>query len=265
MAGARDRSTVADVEVSVDVAARPGTVWRCLTEPPLLAKWLAARVDLEARVGAPLVVHFERHGRRVEGSIVEIVPRRRIVFTWGVAQGAEAATIPPGSSRVTIALDPAPLGTRVTLFHAGLPSEEERANHEGGWRDYARSLAGVAQGVPASGTPESLVDTWFAACAETDAERRSALLAACFDPDGAFRDARADLRGRESVSSWIAQCQSLLPGVRMERDGEVLQARGSLLARWRTVGPDGSPVATGFSRLRLGPLGLARSIEGFGA
>jgi hypothetical protein len=173
--------------------------------------------------------------------------------------------MPPGSTRVTIALDPAPAGTRVHLRHAGLPSEEERANHEGGWRDYLASLAGVAQGVPASGTPESLVDTWFAAWAEPDAERRASLLASCLDPDGAFRDAHADLRGREAVSAWIAQCQTLLPGTRMERDGEVLQARGSLLARWRAVGREGAPVATGFSRLRLGPLGLARSIEGFRA
>ena len=133
-----------DVRVSVDVAAKPATVWRCITEADLLSSWLAAGVEFRAEVGSPVRIRFDGHRTVVEGEVVEVVEGRRLSFTWGVASGPQAGTMPAGSTRVTIALEPSGAGTRVTLTHAGLP-EAERRDHEGGWREYAKQLAGLAQ------------------------------------------------------------------------------------------------------------------------
>jgi uncharacterized protein YndB with AHSA1/START domain len=249
----------------VVAAARPETVWRCLVEAGLLSRWLAARVELVPEVGAPVRIHFDRHRVRVEGRVEEVVPGRRLAFTWGVAEGPQAGTIPPGSTRVSIDLEAVKGGTRVVLRHAGLPSEKERADHRGGWEGYAGSLAGLARSLPAAGTPEALADAWLAAWAEPDAALRLAHLARAVAPDAAFRDAHAEVAGRAAISDWIALCQARFPGVRMARDGDVLCARGSLLSRWKALLPDGTAVATGFNHFRLSGEGLAESVDGFWA
>ncbi len=132
------------VRVATEVAAKPATVWRCVTEADLLSSWLDARVELEPVVGAVVRIRFDRHRTVVEGRVVEVVEGRRLSFTWGVAEGTQAAEMPSGSTRVTIALEPTSTGTRVTLVHAGLPSEAERRDHEEGWREYLGQLARLA-------------------------------------------------------------------------------------------------------------------------
>lgn len=259
MPDAVDRS----VEVSVEIAARPGTVWRCVTEGDLLSRWLAARVELEPVVGKPVKIHFERWKTRVEGTVVEVVPGRRLAFTWGVAEGKQRASMPPGSTRVSISLAPSKTGTRVVLVHSGFPTDEERGHHEGGWQGYAAALAGTATCVPAMGAPEALADAWLEAWAETDAARRNALLAITTAPGVTFRDTYADLTGRPAIAAWIATCQARAPGVRMVRDGAVLTSRGALLSRWKAVLPDGTAVGAGSNRFHLDADGLADAIEGY--
>ncbi len=109
------------VEVSVVVAARRTTVWRCVTERDLLSRWLQAEVSLEPRIGARVTIDFARYGTVVEGVVEEVMVAERLVFTWGASSGPGAAEMPAGSTRVTISLaDDAGGGTRVTLRHAAL-------------------------------------------------------------------------------------------------------------------------------------------------
>lgn len=253
------------VEVAIDVAARPATLWRCLTEGPLLSAWLSARVELEPVLGSPVRIHFDRYRTRVEGKVVELVPGRRLAFTWGVAEGPQSATMPSGSTCVSFALEPTATGTRVVLRHAGLPSEAERRDHEGGWHAYIAALVSTATSLPAAGSPEALADAWLDAWAEADAARRGALLARTVAEAVTFRDPHADIAGREAISSWIAGCQLRFPGIRMVRDGAVLYSRGSLLSRWSAILPGGQVVAHGFNRFRLDRAGLADAVEGFWA
>lgn len=76
------------------------------------------------------------------GEVVELVPDRRIVFTWG---WEGHPTLPPGSSTVTIELTPSDGATLVTLTHANLPMGESGL-HRDGWNHYLARLAGVASG-----------------------------------------------------------------------------------------------------------------------
>jgi len=77
---------------------------------------------------------------------VEVIPYRRVVFTWGWEGGKEGSSpVPPGSSTVEITLTPDGDGTIVRLVHRDLP-EGERDKHAQGWELYLDRLAVVASG-----------------------------------------------------------------------------------------------------------------------
>src|SRR5437773_538154 len=80
---------------------------------------------------------------RVSGEVIEIVPHRRLVFTWGWEDGA--LPVAPGQSTVEISLEPDGDGTRLRLTHRDLPPDMH-SFHRIGW-DYALPrLATVAAG-----------------------------------------------------------------------------------------------------------------------
>ena len=77
------------------------------------------------------------------GQFIEVVPPRRIVFTWGW-EGNEIP-IPPGSSTVMIELEPADNGTLLRLTHSGLPADAGEL-HRKGWERYLDRLTRRATG-----------------------------------------------------------------------------------------------------------------------
>ncbi len=81
-------------------------------------------------------------GATARGEFVELVPDRRVVFTWG---WVDHPGVPPGSSTVTIELIPDDGGTLVRLTHDGLPDEEVPL-HVAGWEHYLPRLAMLAEG-----------------------------------------------------------------------------------------------------------------------
>ncbi len=253
------------VELSVDIAARPATVWRCVTRSDLLSRWLSASVTLDARLGGAVRIDFARHATVVEGVVDELRENERIAFSWGVSAGTQKDALPVGSTRVRIVLVEIPSGTRVTLRHEGLPDEKSRRDHALGWSGYLGALAGVAPITAVDGGAEPLWDAWFAAWAEADPARRDAAIARCATEDVAFADVHADVRGRAALSQWMAACQTFFPGVRVVRDGPVLDARGALLVRWRVDAADGKVFGRGtnFARLSLdGKLAEVRAFWG---
>lgn len=251
------------VEVSVDVAAKRATVWRCLVEKDLLSRWLAADVSLEPRPGGALRIDFARYGTVVEGAVAELHAPERLVLTWGVSHGAQQKTMPAGSTTVEFQLEEIPQGTRVTLRHGGLPSEKDRHEHAFGWTSYLASLAGVAPAVGVSGGVDALWDAWFSAWSETDGARRDMLLSRCAAEEARFRDAHAEGSGRAWISGWIAACQRQFPGTKIARDGHVMQTRDALLVRWHAAMPDGQVIARGINHGRLSTEGMLASVEGF--
>jgi len=135
------------VTIDVTIDASIETVYRCLTETSLLAEWLDADVDLEARVGGTVRIAFHAGSTIVEGEVVELLVNRRLAFTWGVRSGPDREALPVGSTRVTFDLQRAGDRTRVVLEHAGLP-DEQVDDHRTGWREYADALAALAAAQP---------------------------------------------------------------------------------------------------------------------
>ena len=83
------------------------------------------------------------NGDSARGEFVELVPDRRVVFTWG---WVDQAGIPPGSTLVEIDLEPADEGTLVRLTHRQLPPDQADL-HAAGWQHYVGRLAQVAAGL----------------------------------------------------------------------------------------------------------------------
>lgn len=138
------------IEISTEVAARSQTVYRFFTDPGRFSEWLGAEVSFTPEIGGALRIDFALHGTIVAGEVLELVPDRRVVFTWGVEAGPQAGSMPAGSTTVEVTLEPAGEHTLVTLRHQGLPNESERKDHEGGWREYLERLSRV---VTEGGTP----------------------------------------------------------------------------------------------------------------
>jgi len=129
----------------VRVAAKPETIFALLTDPAKYIRWKGKVAELDARPGGVYRVQFNSRDI-ARGSYLEVIPYRRVVFTWGWEGGKEGSSpVPPGSSTVEITLTPDGDGTIVGLVHRDLP-EEERDKHAQGWELYLNRLAIVASG-----------------------------------------------------------------------------------------------------------------------
>jgi len=130
------------IEKVVRIDARPETVFRLLTEPQEYVRWKGKLAELEPRPGGKFRVDFMNDKDIVVGKFVEVVPARRVVFTWGW-EGNHV--VPPGSSTVEIDLEPDGQGTRLRLVHRGLP-EGAIPTHAEGWDFFLPRLVNVAEG-----------------------------------------------------------------------------------------------------------------------
>ncbi|MGH2556830.1 MAG: SRPBCC family protein [Actinomycetota bacterium] len=123
------------------VSAPPSAVYAYLTDSERWARWQGVDATIEARPGGLFRILMPA-GQTARGQFVELVPDRRVVFTWGFV---DAPGIPPGSTTVEIDLIPEGDATLVRLTHRGL-RDEDVAIHRVGWEHYVPRLAAVASG-----------------------------------------------------------------------------------------------------------------------
>lgn len=124
------------------IDAPPSRVYRLLTDAERLVEWMAPEAVVEPRPGGTITWRHA-NGDRCGGTFVELVPDRRVVFTYGWER--PDVGIPPGSTTVEITLRPHGAGTELHLVHRGLPGAMVEP-HDGGWRNYLARLATVAEG-----------------------------------------------------------------------------------------------------------------------
>jgi uncharacterized protein YndB with AHSA1/START domain len=115
-----------EVRLEVWISAAPDTVYALLTKPTHMKTWLADRVEADARQGGVFRISGPA-GVTIEGSYVEAIPNRKVVFTWGGVEGLK-----PGQSTVEFRLEPQDGGTLVRLRHRGL-SQGTTESHRMGW------------------------------------------------------------------------------------------------------------------------------------
>jgi len=118
--------------------AAPAKVWRALTEPEMLKKWMAPDdafkvpvAETDVRIGGRYRIVMnapDGEVHDVSGVYREIVPNRKLVYTWAWK------TTPERESIVTIELRAAGSGTELTLRHEQFADEAARDRHEHGWK-----------------------------------------------------------------------------------------------------------------------------------
>ena len=117
--------------------APPAKVWRALTEPEMLKRWMApdpsfktplAEIDL--RVGGRyriVMVSPDGEEHDVRGVYREIVPNKKLVHTWSWKSTPERESV------VTMELRAAGGGTELKLTHEQFADEQARDKHQHGW------------------------------------------------------------------------------------------------------------------------------------
>jgi uncharacterized protein YndB with AHSA1/START domain len=130
------------VERRLVIAAEPGVVYDFLTDAGRFVHWMAPTATLEPTVGGR-ITWTHHNGDVVSGTFVELVPDRRVVFTFGWERAD--VEVPPGSTTVEIDLRAVPEGTELVLVHRGLAGPMADA-HGGGWDNYLHRLGVAAAG-----------------------------------------------------------------------------------------------------------------------
>ncbi|HEV2360406.1 MAG TPA: SRPBCC family protein [Acidimicrobiales bacterium] len=128
------------VEQVID--ATPETIWPFLTDSEKYVLWSGTEAEIDARPGGAHRVLIGGHHRAL-GEYVEVVPRERLVFTFGWEE--EGNPITPGSTTIEITLTSEGDKTRVRLVHRGLPVNS-LSDHRHGWEHYLGRLGVAAVG-----------------------------------------------------------------------------------------------------------------------
>jgi uncharacterized protein YndB with AHSA1/START domain len=229
------------LERTVVFRATPQTVFRYFTDSSRWAKWWGEGSTIDGKPGGKVYI---RHPNAVEtlGEVLEIHAPERIVFTYGYASGTP---IPPGSSRVTIRLEPDASGTRLNLVHE-FAEASARDQHVQGWRFQLSMFANaVANEVYADAG--ATVDTWYSAWATKDDSDRRQIFASIVTPGIQFRDRYSLLDGIEDLTAHTGAALRFMPGIELRRKSEIRQCQGTVLSDWITVGADGEERMNGTS------------------
>lgn len=133
---------MAELMREVVMDASPATIFPFLTDPTQHVQWLGTEAELDPRVGGVYRVNIQGRHPAV-GDFVEVVPDRKVVFTFGWDEPDHP--IPARSTEVEITLTPDGDKTRVRFVHRGLPADAVD-DHTQGWDHYLDRLAVVVAG-----------------------------------------------------------------------------------------------------------------------
>jgi uncharacterized protein YndB with AHSA1/START domain len=246
------------LERTVQIGAAPEAVFCFFTDSERWARWWGAGSTIDARPGGKVYI---RHANGVEvlGEVLEALAPERIVFMYGFAGGTP---VPPGGSRVTASLEPDEAGTLLRLRHE-FAEAGPRDAHVQGWRFHLSVLGNAVADEAYSGAANA-VDAWFAAWATADAGLREQALAAIAAPQIRYRDRFSLLDGMADLTEHIAAAQHFMPGIRLERKGDIRHCQGTVLADWIATDGDGTERMAGTNVFIFAPDCRIASVTGLG-
>jgi uncharacterized protein YndB with AHSA1/START domain len=247
------------LERMVRIQAPRETVFGYFTDSARWARWWGEGSTIDARAGGQvLIVH--PGGLQVAGEVLEIDAPARLVFTYGYVKGTP---MPLWSSVVTIRLEDERDGTRLLLSHE-FAEAGPRDEHVQGWR-YQLSLFGNLVANDTHAHASSAIDGWFAAWSEPDTAKREALLDRLATEEIRFKDRFSLVDGMSDLRPHLAAVHRFMPGMRLEREGDVRHCQGTVLADWVAKGADGQERGRGTNVFAMAPSGRIDAVTGFWA
>ena len=135
------------LEIKRLINAPRDRVYAAWTDPAQLKEWFGPEnihtrnFVADARIGGKYhwdLVNQEGEEMTAFGEYRELVPNKKIVFTWKWEDDENWKT---HDSIVTVELSDRDGGTEVRLIHEQLPNEESRDSHNEGWNSVLEKLA----------------------------------------------------------------------------------------------------------------------------
>ena len=129
--------TTSTITISRTVPGSPERVFEAWTEVSRLAAWwwpqlAGTTYDVDAREGGQFRIASPAIGATVSGEYTEVVPPRRLVFTWRWQDEGEAAS--EVEDHVVVTFEPDGDGTLVTVAHTSAEHAPD-GGAEQGWND----------------------------------------------------------------------------------------------------------------------------------
>jgi uncharacterized protein YndB with AHSA1/START domain len=127
----------------LDLKHSPAKVWRALTDPELMARWLLPVIDLKLETGATFTLKtqaFPGWDGTVSCRFIEIEPQRKLSYAW---------TVPFLDTVVTFTLTPTATGTSLTIVQAGFQAnqKQELGGARYGWKMMSDKLVELLDGI----------------------------------------------------------------------------------------------------------------------
>ena len=117
----------------------PDEAFALITEPERLRRWQTVSAVVDLRAGGEYRWTVTP-GHVAAGTFREVEPGRRIVFGWGWEGNDD---LKPDASTVTVTVEPADGGSRVTLVHDRL-TDDQAVAHAEGWNHFFERLERLA-------------------------------------------------------------------------------------------------------------------------
>lgn len=119
------QSQTETLTLEFDLHHPPAKVWRALTEPALLQRWLLPIVATKLEPGARFTLHADPQpgwDGIVHCRLLEIEPPSRLSYTWIVGEPDTGL-----DTVVTFTLTSTVQGTRLTIEQSGFKSDQKQA------------------------------------------------------------------------------------------------------------------------------------------
>jgi uncharacterized protein YndB with AHSA1/START domain len=136
-----------DIVVEDVVPQPPERVWKALTRADLISRWLMPN-DFEPVVGKRFTFKTQPMGDWdgvVHCQVLEVVPLKRLVYSW---QGGTESNAKYGSrldSVVTWTLEAKGRGTRIRMVHAGFRSPDNDFAYDAMNSGWGRIIARISE------------------------------------------------------------------------------------------------------------------------
>ncbi len=147
MSDAATKSAAPVLTMEREFTHPPEIVFRAWTEQDALRKWMgpgevtAPDSQMDARVGGKLIIPMitpDDKNPIARGEILELVPDRKLRFTWAWDQDDGSAG---QLMEITLEFISTDKGTRLTLHQTDFIDEEARDHHTHGWTGCLEKLA----------------------------------------------------------------------------------------------------------------------------